>query len=69
MRKFVPAFVLAFGLLQVPAMAEEVNLYSYRQEALINPRLAVLVRSHQQILLRGTCQFFQVVFRTKGERP
>ncbi len=39
MRKFVPAFVLAFGLLQVPAMAEEVNLYSYRQEALIKPLL------------------------------
>lgn len=39
MRKFVPAFVLAFGLLQVPATAQEVNLYSYRQEALIKPLL------------------------------
>ena len=39
MRKFAPAFVLAFGLLQVPAMAQEVNLYSYRQEALIKPLL------------------------------
>ena len=38
-------------------MAEQ----AFRQEALINPRLAVLVRSHQQILLRGTCQFFQVL--------
>lgn len=39
MRKFAPALVLAFGLLQVPAMAQEVNLYSYRQEALIKPLL------------------------------
>ncbi len=38
-------------------MAEQ----AFRQEALLNPRLAVLVRSHQQILLQGTCQFFQVL--------
>ncbi len=40
MRKFVPAaLVLAIGLIQAPAMAQEVNLYSYRQEALIKPLL------------------------------
>ena len=39
MRKLAPAFVLAFGLLQVPAMAQEVNLYSYRQEGLMRPLL------------------------------
>ncbi|MGF0239614.1 TetR/AcrR family transcriptional regulator [Rhodococcus sp. IEGM1300] len=38
-------------------MAEQ----AFRQEALLNPRLAVLVRSHQQILLQGTCQLFQVL--------
>ena len=38
-------------------MAEQ----AFRQEALLNPRLAELVRSHQQILLHGTCQFFQVL--------
>ena len=38
-------------------MAEQ----AFRQEALLNPRLAELVRSHQQILLQGTCQFFQVL--------
>lgn len=38
-------------------MAEQ----AFRQEALLNPRLAALVRSHQQILLHGTCQFFQVL--------
>lgn len=38
-------------------MAEQ----AFRQEALLNPRLAQLVRSHQQILLQGTCQFFQVL--------
>ena len=38
-------------------MAEQ----AFRQEALLNPRLAQLVRSHQQILLHGTCQFFQVL--------
>lgn len=40
MRTLVPAaLVLAFGLIQAPAMAQEVNLYSYRQEALIRPLL------------------------------
>ncbi|WPN48218.1 TetR family transcriptional regulator [Pseudomonas sp. P8_241] len=34
---------------------------AFRQEALLNPRLAVLVRSHQQILLQGSCQLFQVL--------
>jgi DNA-binding transcriptional regulator YbjK len=38
-------------------MAEQ----AFRQEALLNPRLAELVRSHQQILLQGTGQFFQVL--------
>ncbi|MGE8150817.1 TetR/AcrR family transcriptional regulator [Pseudomonas vancouverensis] len=38
-------------------MAEQ----AFRQEALLNPRLAKLVRSHQQILLQGTCQLFQVL--------
>ncbi len=38
-------------------MAEQ----AFRQEALLNPRLALLVRSHQQILLHGTCQLFQVL--------
>ncbi len=40
MRKLVPAaLALAFGLVQAPAMAQEVNLYSYRQEGLIKPLL------------------------------
>lgn len=38
-------------------MAEQ----AFRQEALLNPRLAVLVRSHQQILLEGAYQFVQVL--------
>jgi DNA-binding transcriptional regulator YbjK len=38
-------------------MAEQ----AFRQEALLNPRLAELVRSHQQILLQGSCQLFQVL--------
>ena len=38
-------------------MAEQ----AFRQEALLNPRLAELVLSHQQILLQGTGQFFQVL--------
>jgi DNA-binding transcriptional regulator YbjK len=38
-------------------MAEQ----AFRQEALLNPGLAILVRSHQQILLQGTCQLFQVL--------
>ncbi|NBA94505.1 TetR/AcrR family transcriptional regulator [Pseudomonas sp. R5(2019)] len=38
-------------------MAEQ----AFRQEALINPRLAELVCSHQRILLQGTCQMLQVV--------
>ena len=40
MRKLIPAFAaLAIGLIQAPAMAQEVNLYSYRQEGLIKPLL------------------------------
>ena len=38
-------------------MAEQ----AFRQEALLCPRLAELVRLHAQILLRGTCQLLQVV--------
>ncbi|MHC8304463.1 TetR/AcrR family transcriptional regulator [Pseudomonas sp. PB3P13] len=38
-------------------MAEQ----AFRQEALLNPRLAQLVRSHQQILLQGTCQLLHVL--------
>ncbi len=39
MRKLGLAFALAVGLFQVPVMAQEVNLYSYRQEGLIKPLL------------------------------
>ncbi len=39
MRKLAPVVALAICLLQVPAMAQEVNLYSYRQEGLIKPLL------------------------------
>ncbi|WP_416422806.1 TetR family transcriptional regulator [Pseudomonas sp. App30] len=38
-------------------MAEQ----AFRQEALLSPRLAKLVTSHQQILLQGTCQLLQVL--------
>ncbi|MDE1166030.1 MAG: TetR family transcriptional regulator [Pseudomonas sp.] len=38
-------------------MAEQ----AFRQEALLSPPLAELVRSHQQILLQGTCQLLQVL--------
>jgi len=38
-------------------MAEQ----AFRQEALLNPRLAALVRAHQQILLQGTRQLFEVL--------
>ncbi|WP_166360178.1 TetR/AcrR family transcriptional regulator [Pseudomonas akapageensis] len=38
-------------------MAEQ----AFRQEALLSPRLAELVCSHQQILLQGTCQLLQVL--------
>ncbi len=38
-------------------MAEQ----AFRQEALLNPRLAKLVRAHQQILLQGTRQLFEVL--------
>lgn len=38
-------------------MAEQ----AFRQEALLSPRLAALVTSHQQILLQGTCQLLQVL--------
>ncbi len=37
-------------------MAEQ----AFRQEALLCPRLAELVKLHEQILLRGTCQLLQV---------
>lgn len=40
MRVFIPAaLAVVVGLSQVPAMAQEVNLYSYRQEGLIKPLL------------------------------
>lgn len=35
--------------------------HAFHQEALINPRLAPLVMAHQEILLQGSCQFFQVI--------
>jgi len=35
--------------------------HAFHHEALINPRLAPLVTAHQQILLQGTAQFFQVM--------
>jgi DNA-binding transcriptional regulator YbjK len=35
--------------------------HAFHHEALINPKLAELVASHQQILLQGTCQFLQVI--------
>lgn len=38
-------------------MAEQ----AFRQEALLCPRLAELVKLHEQILLRGACQMLQVV--------
>jgi len=38
-------------------MAEQ----AFRQEALLSPRLAELVTSHQQILLQGTCQLLEVL--------
>ena len=38
-------------------MAEQ----AFRQEALLCPRLAELVKLHEQILLRGACQLLQVV--------
>ena len=38
-------------------MAEQ----AFRQEALLCPRLAELVKSHEQILLHGACQMLQVV--------
>ncbi|MBM1192778.1 TetR family transcriptional regulator [Pseudomonas weihenstephanensis] len=34
---------------------------AFHQAALLNPRLAVLVRAHEQIFLQGTCQIFQVL--------
>ncbi|WP_090202004.1 TetR/AcrR family transcriptional regulator [Pseudomonas asplenii] len=45
-------------------MAEQ----AFRQEALLNPRLALLVRAHQQILLQGSCQFFQVLGSREPEQ-
>ena len=38
-------------------MAEQ----AFHQAALINPRLALLVRSHQQIFLQGACHIFEVL--------
>ncbi len=38
-------------------MAEQ----AFRQEALLSPRLAELVRAHQGILLQGACQLLQVL--------
>ena len=38
-------------------MAEQ----AFLQAALLNSRLALLVRSHEQILLQGACQIFQVL--------
>lgn len=35
--------------------------HAFHHEALINPRLAPLVMAHQEILLQGSCQFFQVI--------
>ncbi|PAU52812.1 TetR family transcriptional regulator [Pseudomonas sp. PIC25] len=35
--------------------------HAFHQEALLNPRLHELVRSHRQILLQGTTHFFQVL--------
>lgn len=34
---------------------------AFRQEALLSPRLAELVRAHQGILLQGACQLLQVL--------
>jgi len=39
MRKLIPTLALAAGLMAAPAMAQEVNIYSYRQEGLIKPLL------------------------------
>lgn len=38
-------------------MAEQ----AFRQEALLSPRLADLVRAHEQILLQGACRLLEVV--------
>lgn len=35
--------------------------HAFHQEALTNPRLAVLVAAHRQILLQGSIQFLQVI--------
>lgn len=45
MRKLVLALALAAGLIQAPAaMAQEVNIYSYRQEGLIKPLLEAFTK-------------------------
>lgn len=41
---------------------------AFHQAALINPRLAVLVRSHQQIFLQGTGQIFEVLGSTQPQQ-
>ena len=40
---------------------------AFHQAALINPRLAALVRSHQQIFLQGTGQIFEVLGSTQPQ--
>ncbi|NQD77925.1 TetR family transcriptional regulator, partial [Pseudomonas sp. CrR7] len=45
-------------------MAEQ----AFRQEALLCPRLAELVRAHEQILLHGTRQLLQVVGSRQPEQ-
>jgi iron(III) transport system substrate-binding protein len=45
MRKLIPALALAGGLIQASAaMAQEVNIYSYRQEGLIKPLLEAFTK-------------------------
>ncbi len=41
---------------------------AFHQAALINPRLATLVRSHQQIFLQGTGQIFEVLGSTQPQQ-
>ena len=45
-------------------MAEQ----AFHQAALINPRLAVLVRAHQQIFLQGAGQIFEVLGSTQPQQ-
>lgn len=41
---------------------------AFQQEALLNPRLRSLVRAHQQILLQGVTQFFEVLGSQQPEQ-